>query len=547
MKADSARQSKAQTKAGDPIQQSSTGSPAAGNSKVAQAESHPSPTSLNSVSWRTPGIAARIAGALIGGILLRLWMLLAFPQASGDALIYGNIAKAILQGQYALIDHSGVLHSTLIRLPGYPLFLAACFRLFGIENYDAVAYLQIPLELGACLLLADFVRRISTTRAGLNTLWLSAMCPFTAVYTSAPLTESLTFDAICLALWSLQRYLYPIDKTGCPTLAGPLSFRLGWVSQILTSKRFLLGAFTIAISAAALLRPDGAILAFALWPALIFVRPAGTKFKPALTKAILCGVLSILPFAVWSARNWSTFHVFEPLAPRYANDPGEDPHLGWQHWVKTWCLDFTCTSNIYWNVPDDTIDFGDLPNSSPNPAYDSPSQKAETEALIADYNQKLELTPEIDARFGALARQRAAEHPFRTHLLLPLGRLADMTFRPRVENLTIDLRWWEYWNHRPETRFSYAYAAINLVFLILGLAGFWWRPNLWPYMAAYLVLRSLLLMTIEAPETRYTLEFFPVLFAMGGITLQKLFARPDRKAVGQSASLSPRQTAGTDE
>jgi hypothetical protein len=251
-----------------------------------------------------------------------------------------------------------------------------------------------------------------------------------------------------------------------------LSFRLGWVSQILASKRFLLGAFTAAISAAALLRPDGAILAFALWPALIFVRPAGTNFKPALTKAILCGVLSILPFAAWSARNWSTFHVFEPLAPRYANDPGEDPHL---------------------------------------------------------------------------ARQRAAEHPFRTHLLLPLGRLADMTFRPRVENLTIDLRWWEYWNHRPETRFSYAYAAINLIFLILGLAGFWWRPKLWPYMAAYLVLRSLLLMTIEAPETRYTLEFFPVLFAMGGITLQKLFARPDRKAVGQSASLSPRQTAGTDE
>jgi hypothetical protein len=44
-------------------------------------------------------------------------------------------------------------------------------------------------------------------------------------------------------------------------------------------------------------------------------------------------------------------------------------------------------------------------------------------------------------------------------------------------------------------------------------------------MVAYLVLRSMLLMTIEAPETRYTLEFFPFLFATGGIALQRIFSR----------------------
>jgi hypothetical protein len=44
-------------------------------------------------------------------------------------------------------------------------------------------------------------------------------------------------------------------------------------------------------------------------------------------------------------------------------------------------------------------------------------------------------------------------------------------------------------------------------------------------MAAYLILRSLLLMTIEAPETRYTLEFFPIFFATGGIALQRIFSR----------------------
>jgi len=35
----------------------------------------------------------------------------------------------------------------------------------------------------------------------------------------------------------------------------------------------------------------------------------------------------------------------------------------------------------------------------------------------------------------------------------------------------------------------------------------------------------LLLTTVEAPETRYTLEFFPIVFAMGGIALQRIFRK----------------------
>jgi len=463
----------------------------------------------------------RAIAAVLGGFILRLWMMSAFPQVGGDALIYGNLAKNILaHGQFALTDGSGVIHSTLIRLPGYPLFLAACFRCFGVDNYNAVGWLQIILELVACLLLADFVRRISSPRAGLNTLWLATLCPFTAVYASAPLTESLTFDMICLALWSLQRYLntVPPQEPGCPTLATPLSLWLGWDRR--WSRWGWLLIFTTAISAAALLRPDGALVAFALWPALIF-SSRNRASRSTLTRAFAVALLSILPFIAWTVRNWAVFHVFEPLAPRYATDPGEDPHLGWQHWVKTWCLDFACTNDIYWNVPDGPIAMQDLPSQ----AFDSPEQRQTTAQLFSDYNQDQQITPQIDSRFEALARERTAAHPLRTWLWMPLGRLTDMTLRPRVENLNIDLRWWEYWNHRSETRFSYAYALINLSFLLLGFVGLLSRPRFWPYMAAYFVLRSLLLLTIEAPETRYTLEFFPMIFALGGIALWRIFRR----------------------
>ncbi len=549
----------------------------------------------------------RIIAALIGGLILRLWMMQAFPQTGGDSLVYGNIATNILQhGRFALTDGSGVLHSTLIRLPGYPLFLAVCFKLFGVANYRALAWLQIAMELTSCLLLADFVRRIWNPRAALNTLWLSTMCPFTAVYSTAPLTESLTFDCIVLALWSLNLFLgtnrnvlhqrakschaepqnaepkkcHPerpgSPQTGLrlrggesegPTLPQPsedhsvqqkpaipdqarkwmphlcrgtIATKVGEHepepdhSTLHTSHSTLaLTLFTLAISAAALLRPDGALVAIALWPALLFSRQPGSTFISALRKAVLIGALSILPFLAWTMRNWSTFHIFEPLAPRYATDPGEDPHLGWQHWVKTWCLDFTCTSEIYWNAPDGPIDFADLPNW----AFNSPAQRSETAQLFAEYNADTptnqQITPSLDARFQALADQRAAERPIFVHILMPLGRLADMLLRPRVENLTIDLRWWQYWLHRSETRFSYVYAGVNLLFLILGLWAFRYRPALWPYMAAYFILRCALLATIEAPETRYTLEFFPILFALGGITLRQIFRRQPKEDAQQ--------------
>ena len=214
--------------------------------------------------------------------------------------------------------------------------------------------------------------------------------------------------------------------------------------------------------------------------------------------------------------NWRTFHVFEPLAPRYANDPGQDTYPGWQSWMKTWCLDFVSTYDIYWNVPDGPLDLSKLPSR----AFDSPAQYAETAALADYYNKHGQnLTPEIDAGFARLAQQRIAAHPLRYYVWLPLGRVADMWLRPRVENLNIDLDWWVYAHHHSETRFSWAYAGLNALYLLLAAVGLCLRPRFWKAMLAYMVLRSAMLLTVEAPEARYTLECFPMLFALGGIAL----------------------------
>src|SRR4051812_5425221 len=152
-----------------------------------------------------------IVPALLAGALLRLWMLKHFFEVTGDALVYGGIAKnLLLSGRYALTVGTGETYPTLIRLPGYPLFLAACFKIFGMEKYGSAAYVQIVLDLVACLLLADVAGRVAPERlkggAGYCTLWLAALCPFTAVYVANPLTEGLTLFTIALAMWSAVRF-----------------------------------------------------------------------------------------------------------------------------------------------------------------------------------------------------------------------------------------------------------------------------------------------------------------------------------------------------
>ena len=448
--------------------------------------------------------ALLVALPLAAGLGLRIWMLKLLFEVNGDSLIYGGLAKnLLLHGRFALTLPNGEMYPTLIRLPGYPLFLAMCFRLFGMENYFSAACVQIGLELVGCLLLGSFAYRIASPgfkrSAGLATIWLAALCPFTASYVAAPLTETPTLFLLALAMWSMARFR---DEPG-------------WGNALW---------FTFAVTGATLLRPDGALAAVAFAPALMMRLPLGSVAREKLMRmTAVCVLLALMPFAVWTARNWRVFNVFEPLAPRLATDPGESTDPGWERWVKSWCLDFTSTYDIYWNVPWDKLDVSKLPSR----AFDSPAQYAETVALANDYNHSgMEITPEIDARFGRLAEERIAAHPLRYYVWLPLGRVADMWLRPRVENLPIDLDWWVYARHHADTDFSWAYVALNALYLLLGIAGLLMRPRFWVALLAYMVLRSALLLTVEAPEARYTLECFPMLFALGGIAISRIMQGP---------------------
>jgi hypothetical protein len=440
---------------------------------------------------------------LLAGLALRLWALKVCFEVQVDSSIYGGIAKnLLLHGRYALNGAGGEIYPTIIRLPGYPLFLACCFKLFGIDNYYAPCLIQIGLDLAACLLLADFARRIAHPQikngAAIATLWLAALCPFTASYAAMPLTETPTIFSLALGLWSMARFRQ----------------RPGWGFALI---------FTSAVTFAALLRPDGALAAVAFAPALVFgLRPTLFPLRRLARMAAVCTLIALAPFAIWTARNLKTFHIFQPLAPRLAIEPDESPNLGWERWVKSWCLDYVSTYQIYWNVPGSELDIDQLPAR----AFDTPAQQSQTAAIASDYNNNgYDLTPAIDARFAALASQRIAAHPLRYYVWLPLGRVADMWLRPRVENLPIDLDWWVYAHHWAETKFSWSWAALNALYLVLALVGVFMKPKLWLPLVAYMLLRSALLLTVEAPEARYTIECFPMIFVLAGNALSLATAR----------------------
>jgi hypothetical protein len=439
--------------------------------------------------------------ALALGTWLRLWFLWHFPQVNGDGLVYGDIAKNwLLHGIYGRTDYSAglpAIQPTLIRLPGYPLFLAACFRIFGVDHYGAVLYLQVAIDLLSALIVGGTTRVIAGDRAGMWALYLAALCPFTANYVAAPLCETLSI--FCIAV-------------GCAALVW-LQMRPGWRPCLLLAASW---------SYATLLRPDGALLAVASFLAIIAFSNRGVPGLPPLGNmrawrlALAAGLLSVVPFLFWTARNLRTFHVFEPLAPRYATDPGEFTAPGFQRWMKTWVVDFASTSDIYWNVDSAPLEVSLLPSR----AFDSAAQREQTADVFAAYNESTTLTPAIDARFDALAAKRERAHPLRTYVELPLLRVLDMWFRPRTEMLNIELRWWEYARHNAETEFAAAYAALNLAYIVLAAAGAWGLRRRWTVLvaaiAAYCLLRSLLLATIEAPEARYTIEAFPMLCILAG-------------------------------
>src|SRR5215471_11741850 len=139
--------------------------------------------------------------ATLAALALRLLFVFFFPVVQGDSFIYGDIAKNWLSHGIFGVTDGAVIRPTLIRLPGYPAFLAAVFSVFGREHYTAVLVIQALLDVNTCLVIAATALELMNERAAKAAYLLAALCPFTANYAATPLTETLTIFCTAHALY----------------------------------------------------------------------------------------------------------------------------------------------------------------------------------------------------------------------------------------------------------------------------------------------------------------------------------------------------------
>jgi len=431
----------------------------------------------------------------MGAIALRILFVVRLPAVTSDSFVYGDIAKNWLQhGIYGLTGRTEI-SPTYIRLPGYPAFLAVVFAIFGVEHYRAVLILQVLVDISTCFLVADIARRVISPAAAKAAFLLAAFCPFLANYSAAALTETweIFFTALALDLAVVGR-----GKDRARTWLG----------------------VGLAIGGAMLLRPDGALLLIAIeaYQAWYWLGQRQTAARLRVLKSVaIILIAAVLPLVPWALRNVRTFHEFQPLAPRYANQAGTFVPLGFERWMRTWIADYASTEEVYWSVPGSPMDIDQLPSR----AFDSQDQHDRTEQLLEDYNGSLRVTPDLDRRFAELAAERIHHAPVRYYVRLPLLRIADMWLRPRTEILPCNSRWWEFDEQTKWLVVNVALGVLNLLYIATAIFGVLRgrHANSLGLLFTFLVLRSAFLGTLENPETRYTLECYPIVIVLAAAAL----------------------------
>lgn len=426
-------------------------------------------------------------------LAIRIVFLLKFKLLTDDSFVYGELAKNWLQHHvYGQTVPQGI-EPVYIRLPGYPMFLAAIWSIVGVEHYTAVLIVQVVVDVVTCSVIADLARRIVSDRAAKAAFVLAALCPFFANYAAVALTETL---AIFFAALAFDAIVAALDQ---PCRYQP------WV---------ICG---LALAAGILLRPDGGMLLAVIGLYMLF-KMAGpvTKLerRSQFIGAVLLAVIALAPLVPWTMRNWRVFHEFQPLTPMYANRPDEFVPRGFHRWVRTWMIDYSSVEDVWFQVDGDSVDLDDVPRR----AFDNAHQLQQTAAAFNDYdNNRNIMDPAIDAEFANIARERIRSHPLRYYLELPFLRALDLWFRPRTETLPIDSHWWRYWDDWHDFAKAVALGVINLFYVIAALIALVrGQVRYAGVFILFFVVRTAFLAWMPNPEPRYTLECYPAVLAMAG-------------------------------
>jgi 4-amino-4-deoxy-L-arabinose transferase-like glycosyltransferase len=476
-------------------------------------------------------IFSHAVAALTAGLCLRLFFAFKFPFAPTDTALYEQLAANWLQHHVYAITVDGALVPVDLRMPGYPAFLAVIYAITRRTGPDARLYVtlvQAAVDLCACLLTAGLAALLALLRPNTEnwrrvfivTLWIAALCPFTANYAAVPMTEVFAIFFTAAALVTLIALIWR-ECGGKAAL-----FKSDWATRHSEAIFALASGFLIGMGT--LFRPETPLLLIAAWILFAFVWLRKRRFRFFARLVVLSAMGCALPLASWAVRNLVTLHEVQFLAPKNLNMSGEFVPRGFMAWEKTWLFRMKDCFLVPWKLDDEVINLDDIPAR----AFDTPEEKDRVAALLEQYNNDVTITPEEDEAFGQLARERTARHPLRTYLWLPAARAFTIWFTPRIELLPFSGKVFpikEAWREDPiDLSVTLSYFSLCVLYVALAIWGGWrvWREKSALGLAVallfgYLLLRTAFLTTLETPEPRYVLVCFPAIFALAG----QVFAR----------------------
>ncbi len=491
------------------------------------------------------GVALTIAAA--GFRLFLAWRL---PNDDDDdGRFYAQIARNLLDHRGYSGEEEEPYVPTYVRVPGYPVFLAGVYSVFGRDNNTAVRFIQISLDIVTCWLVA--LLAVAWTpiawelekrrRAMLIALALAGACPFSAIYVTTILTE--TWATLLVTAFVLVATL-GLKSEPCKTSA-PLWLAAGLLGGVATMFRpdcaLFLGGAGVMLLIAGLLQTFARPRRSSEQAARAGARPIiATTLVSSLAMSV--GFASVL--APWTIRNARVFGVFQPVAPPYANMPNEFAPFGYIAWLRTWVDDERYVSP----VEDGLGLYPILIERMPDQAFDSSLERDLVRELLDRYNNPgkpstdpsdeddnagdpapaVRMTPEIDAEFGRIARERMARHPLRNYFVLPLKRAASLWFDTHSQYYPFQGQLFPLYDLDTQAHQQYwlwLFALLTWFYSIAGLIGVWvmWKAESsrrWVLMLVLLMLpRLAFLAAQEHPESRYTVEFFPLVAAAGGLAL----------------------------
>ncbi len=525
-----------------------------------------------------------------------------------ESQVYVQIARnALERGVYSHATEPPY-EPTLIRPPGYPLFLAGIYSVFGLEDHMGVRIVQALADTVSCGLIALIVflwepDRKLKRRTSIAALALAAFCPFTAVYVSTILPETLTiFFSLAMCLTATLAFKATTQKGAA----------------------LLWGATGVLAGIAVLFRPDSVLFGAAIGTTLVattlwhvsdasFAKKKDELLYRFARASYLVALFSLAFFLIlvpWTVRNLRVFHSFQPLAPVQAEMPGEFVPRGYFSWLRTWVDDSRYVGPVIWALDELPIKLDDIPAR----AFDSAEERQRVAILLEEYNhppedrgeaedgsqeepalledqleqnegsepgktddgrpgvnegeelkpskddrsgaqpgdeltdqlpdqasaQPVQMTPEIDAGFAMIAKERVRRNPLRYYLLLPARRAVSLWFDTHSQYYPFegDLMPLKGEYSAPQQFWLRLFAGLTFFYTLLGIVGGWllWRSRefiarQWLLLAALLIfLRIAYFATFENPEPRNVVEVFPFLSILGGIALTRILTEFKTKA-----------------